>query len=260
MSEQLDICQAFLKYAPPGEFEQCYAAVSSIIDNSSVVQEARRSTIQEWTENECQIVKLDNDQSALMCSEGRQPDGSYLDPSTSKLYRYDFDVRQGTVIGPGPEGSPLRQTLQKKIAEYMTNSYKENAACGVFDGPNNTITIVLRSASVSLRNFRTGRVIGRYVYSSGNIKGRIEAYFHFFENGNAVCQHGGDLDKNCSESADDIVKKITAFETSWLTKFNEGLKVMGDEAILKLRRLTTVAKNKINWQQECTYGGGMQTH
>ena len=150
--------------------------------------------------------------------------------------------------------------FKNEINDYVSKSYKENAAGGVYDTPDGNVVIVLSSESVSLNNFRTGKTLAKYTVSSdGSLKGHITSLQHFFEKGNALSEHGGDCDETVSfGDAKGTVKAINKFESKWLDTYKETLDKIGESILFKLRRKTTVQRTKINWLQELTVGGGMR--
>ena len=251
----------FLLNAPPGEYEQCSAALSAIVTNPSIVQSARSSTLVKWTEKECTPVEIDG-HNAIICESGRLGEGQYLDAVTNKPFSYNFEQRSvspGTA--PAPQTSELREAVQKEILSYIENTYKQKAAAGAYIS-GGSIVIILRASSISLRNFRTGHVIAKYTYSGGNLSGRIDSYQHFFENGNAVCQYGAKLNKSVNssspaETAKAIVKAISAFEDDWYSEQSDALQTINTDGLKQLRREQNISKTGINWEQELAGVGGM---
>ena len=261
MSEDpLDICKQFLENAPPGEYEQCSAALQSILPDPDQIAQAREDTLKTWTQKQCRSVEIE-DHRAVICEEALQSDGSYLDPVSMQTYQYDFETREYELTGNSVEGSEFRNSLQEEINSYVKGAYKENAAGGVFDTPEGNVVVVLSSESISLNNFRTGKTLAKYTITpDGKLTGHIDSMQHFFEKGNAVCQHGGDCEKEVSfGDAKGTIKAIKAWEESWLESYKETLERIGNEILFKLRRKMPIQKTKINWLQEITVGGGMQT-
>ena len=259
MSSNLDIAKAFLENAPPGEYEQCTFALRSIVPDEEIVDQARSETIQSWSEKECLAVQV-NDHKAIVCKEARYGEDKYVDPVTGNVFQYDFESRVVMETGETVDSSDFVKQLQEKISKYCEKSYKEDAVSGVYANSDGTISIILSSRSLSLKNFRTGKTVAKYVLSEdGSLKGKIESVQHFFEKGNAVCQHDGECDKNATfGDAASVVKAISRFEEEWLSSYKETLEKIGSDILFRLRRKFPVSKTKINWLQEVTVGGGMQ--
>jgi len=253
----------FLDNAPPGEYYQCAAALASILGSEESLQPARDSTLVSWNEKQCTAVKID-DHYAIICEEAKISEGEYLDPVTNKVFGYNFETRQTQpATSMEPSSSPLRDSIQNAINDYLTKSYKEKAAGGAYIS-GSSIKIVLRSSAVSLSNYRTGLVTARYTLSdSGNLSGRIQSFQHFFENGNAVCQFGADLKGKTigmddpDSTASSVIKAISAFEDNWYTEQNQALDSLSQEGFQQLRRERTIRNVRIEWYKEFTTGGGM---
>ena len=255
----IDIIKGFLENAPPGEYEQCSAALQAIVPDPEAIEEARSETLKTWTEKECRAVEIDGHR-MIICEEALQDDGSYLDPISLQTYKYDFESRELTPTETTVEGTEFRNSLQKELTKYAEGAYKENAVAGVYDKEDGSIAIVMGSESISLNNFRTGKTLAKYtITQDGKITGKIESMQHFFEKGNAVCQHDGSIDKSVAfGNAKDTVKAIKLFEEKWLQEYKETLERIGTDIIFRLRRKFPVSKTKINWMQEVTVGGGMK--
>lgn len=258
MGENLDIVKAFLANAPPGEYEQCTAALRSIIPDEELISKARADTLHEWAESECIAVEVE-DHKVIICKEARQSDGVYFDPVTAQLITYDFESRVATPTGDSNGQGEFAKALQEELSAYVVKAYKENAAAGVYES-GGSITIVLRGSSISLKNFRTGKTVAKYTLSSsGSLKGKITSVQHFFEKGNAVCQHDGECNESCTYGdVKSVLKAIKNFEEKWLNDYKATLEKIGTDVLFQLRRKFPYSKTKINWQQEITVGGGMK--
>ena len=252
-----EIINDFLLNAPPGEYEQCSAALKAIVENDDLINNGRASTIKKWFEKECQPVEIGG-KLAIICEDACQDDGSYIDPLNSTTFHYDFDTHQVTPGSPIPT-SEFVKSIQLKLMDYIKGSYKDKCACGAYEKSNGTIVIILRGSHVSLKNFRSGHVISRYEVNDNKITGKLSLLLHYFEDGNAFCENSAKLDKEIKpKNVDEIIKRIQQFENSWLSEFTDSIKTVGEECITKLRRKFPVSKTKINWQQELTIGGGMK--
>ena len=142
----------FLEKAPPGEYEQCSAALNSIVSNPSTIQSARSATINKWNEKECNIVEV-NGHNAIICAEGKLGQGEYLDAVTNQPFSYNFESRSVTPgSSPAPESSPLRDAIQKEIGGYIETTYRENSAAGAYIS-GNSIIIIRTSTSSSPSKF-----------------------------------------------------------------------------------------------------------
>lgn len=257
---KVKIMCTFLENAPPGEFEQCWAALGQVSEDPQLLRTARYKSLEKWNHKLCTAIEIEG-HSTVVCDESKVSDGCYIDSYTNTTFAYDFDTKvvmpTGVVL---TQSSELREAFQKRIVEYINEAYKDQKAGGAFDRPDGSVAIVCRGASVSLRNFRTGIVIGKYIYHpDGKIEGRIEAMVHFFERGNALCQYGANYSAqikqgNPEEVASASMNRIADFEEAFYEEYTTGLDKIGEEAMNLFRRKLPVTRTKINWETELTLG------
>ncbi|KAH0791189.1 F-actin capping protein alpha subunit [Histomonas meleagridis] len=262
--KQTQIISEILSEAPPGEYKQCEAALKGLLPKQNSLKEATEATELQWNLSQYTYVPF-NTHSAMLCAEARLPDGSFIDPVTLQTFTYNLDKKAATNTGKTVQGSPLRNLIQEKISVYGLNSYGHYFACGAFDTKDQKVQVILRSSSISLENYRTGNVIAKYLVdpSKLEVKGRIQTLQHFFENGNAVCQYGVNLDKKLSgkspeEISNSFMEAIIEFENNFYDEYIIGLSKIGDEGLNRLRRKLPVTATKINWEIELTTGASMQ--
>jgi hypothetical protein len=159
-----------------------------------------------------------------------------------------------------PSSTPQRGQLQQLLTEYARTAYKSTIGVGVYD-TKSALLIVLRSSSISLKNFRTGNVIARYkLESNGKLTGTITVTQHYFETGNVMCHQSSKLET--SVSGGDLpgaVAKIREFENQWLRSYLEAFDWLFNEGMTKLRRKIPVSGTKINWEAEFRGLAGMGT-
>lgn len=255
-----EIMSKFLENAPPGEYEQCWAALGQVGEDLQVLKVARSNTLEKWTHKQCTAVEI-GDHFAIICDEAKLEDGSYLDPYTNSTFTYGFDSKVAKPTGVTlTESSELRKAFQNRIVEYIGEAYKDQKAGGAYNMPDGSIAIICRAASISLRNFRTGMVIARYIYHpDGNLEGRIEALVHYFERGNALCQYGINYNAQIKqglpeEIASSALNRIADFEEAFYEEYTTGLDKIGEEAMNLFRRKLPVTRTKINWETELTLG------
>lgn len=257
MGENLDLTKEFLKNAPAGEYEQCSAALKAILSDDDILAQAREETHKDWYEKNAISVKVD-DHRVIICKEGNVGGNEYIDPVTLNKFNYNFETKEVTNSGSASSGD-FRNELQEQVNGLIEAGYGEHAAGGAYEDGDD-VMIVMSSASISLKNFRTGSVVSRYKVSpSGHIEGRIEASQHYFERGNSLCTHGANIDANAaSGSAKDIAKKIRDFESKWLADYKESLALFSSEVIGRFRFKLPYSKSTLNWEAAFTTGIGMK--
>ncbi|OHT10525.1 F-actin-capping protein subunit alpha [Tritrichomonas foetus] len=258
--KQVKLASNFLQNAPPGEYEQCSAALGTIVSDSNTVRQARQQSGKIWHENSYYYVIV-SDHQAIVCKEACQPDGSYLDPTTGKTFKFDYESKKTSLTGQSVNLPQICTDIMTILTPYCEASYKEKSACGCYPCPDGSVYIVMRSSSISLPNYRTGAVYASYKLSKdGTLKGRIDAIQHFFESGNALGQFGANLaskvkmGSNTKEVAKEVIRVIDEFEQKWLDAANTAFERVNNEALFKLRRKIPFTHSKIDWERELTPG------
>ena len=266
MSETSEIINDFLLDAPPGEFKQCAAAMTCIVSNKKLVESSISKTEKQWNHQQYTPVTI-NDHTAMICDESMVGDERYIDPVLNQVFKYNISKKSMKLLNETVNGSSLRNAIQARINEYALETYGETFAAGAYDVPNesNKVVVIMRSSSVSLSNYRTGIVIGRYIIDSENkkVEGSIKTQQHFFENGNAMSKFETNINNDLignsdDEIADSFIQEISKFETSFYDEYLLGLLKIGAEGLNHLRRKLPITASKINWEQELTTGSAMQ--
>ena len=253
--KSLEVATRFLSEAPPGEFDDCVAALKQIVSDPNIVEVAKKQAIEKWMMSLCIPAEVD-DHRAIICEEARQPNGEFVDANTMKTFRFNFNTRRveagsGTVL----DSSSLRSTMQPIVQKFAAASIR-NGNCAVYDSDDGGVTIVVSGSSVSKENYRTGSLVMRYKLSrDGHLTGSISLRAHFYENGNSVSNQTSEFDDTVGGSNDEelsvnLVKKITNFYTKWTTALQGGVELLTSEGLDKLRRRLPITRTHVNWQQE----------
>jgi capping protein alpha len=255
------IITGFLTNAPPGEFEQCAADLEVVTGNKSLVDSTKEAAYEAWAHKHFHVVSIDGN-NVIICDEAKVGNRVYLNPVTLGTFKFDPAARTFTATPDKPIAStPPRIQLQKIFGDYARAAYKSNAAVGVYDGGKGTHVIVIRSTSVSLKNYRTGSVIARYkLEANGKLTGGIKAVEHYFESGNVMStQHTKMEAEQPVPDLNQLVLKVRDFENLWLRSYLEAFDWLFAEGMAKLRRKIPISGTKINWEAELRGVAGMAT-
>jgi hypothetical protein len=185
--KQLRLATSFLVNAPASEFELVCSDLEAVTGNSKLVGSARDAAYLQWAHAQAHLVPLDGN-NAIVCDEAKISEGSYLNPYTQTVFKWDSSGKKFKAVNDrAPNSTPQRTQLQQLLTEYARTAYKSTIGVGVYD-TKSALLIVLRSSSISLKNFRTGNVIARYkLESNGKLNGGITVTQHYFETGNVMC-------------------------------------------------------------------------
>jgi capping protein alpha len=258
--KHLKLATAFLANAPAGEFEIVASDLEGLTGNAKLVKAARDAAYLQWAHSQALLVSLDGN-NVIVADESKVSEGAYINPYTEKLFRLDGSTKKFKATNDNaPKSSPQRAQLQQLLVDYARAAYKSTVGVGVYDAKS-TLLILLRSSSISLKNFRTGNLIARYkLESNGKLTGTISVTQHYFETGNVMCHQSSKLETTVpAGDLPQVVAKITEFENQWLRNYIEAFTWLFNEGTPKLRRKLPVSGTKINWEAEFRGLAGMAT-
>ena len=256
--DQTSIIKNLLEVTPPGEYDLAFRDLQIICQNTSIPSIPQNTRLT-WLEKKYTPVKID-DHYAIICKEARVSNlGEYIDPVTFQLFTITLDplVVQKNESVAQAQNSPTRQQYQDTFSKYVKTAYNSEAAAGVYPKADG-FSIILVGVSVNLKNFRTGSVIGNYSIENEKVNGKISSIQHFYESGNAICEHISKISATFQPGdANDLLNCISEFESSWLSSLTQTLDRIFSTEMNKLRRKLPVTATKINWEAELRGVGGM---
>jgi capping protein alpha len=258
--KQLRLATSFLANAPEGEFDLVASDLDAVTGNPKLVASARDAAYLQWAHAQAHLVPLDGN-NVIVCDEAKVSEGTYVNPYTQTLFKYDSASKSfKSTKDKAHTSTPQRAQLQQLLTEYARATYKSTIGVGVYDTKGGVL-IVLRSASLSLKNYRTGNVIARYkLESNGKLSGSITATQHYFETGNVMCHNGSKLETSVGGGdLQGAVAKIREFENQWVRNYLAAFDWLFNEGMAKLRRKLPVSGTKINWEAEFRGLAGMAT-
>jgi capping protein alpha len=258
--KQLRIATAFLTAAPAGEFDVVASDLEALTGNKSLVRSAVDAAFISWHHANCGLVPV-GEYNVIICEEAKVAEGTYVNPYTQTLVKFDLPSKKFTqTADKAPGSNPLRAQLQQLLTGYVKSAYKSNIAVGVYDTKGG-LNIVMRSSSISLKNYRTGNIIARYkLESSGKLSGTISVTQHYFETGNVMSYQAARMEGTIPPGdLAEALGKIQEFENQWLASYLEAFEWLSNEGMAKLRRKIPISGTKINWEAELRGLGGMAT-
>jgi capping protein (actin filament) muscle Z-line, alpha len=82
---KIEMAADFLKFAPPGEFNEVYNDVATILHNENQMKEACRIAVPQWNVEQFLPVDLGNGDKCLLTPAAALPDGRYYDPKSQQV-------------------------------------------------------------------------------------------------------------------------------------------------------------------------------
>jgi hypothetical protein len=249
----LDAAIRFLSGAPPGEFDDVFAALTQFVADKNVPVVAKKRALPGWIKSSCIPVEVEG-KKALICQDAELPDGKFVDPNTQKPFTFDFESRKVTSVAPDAlPSTSLRETLQSAVQKWAEGALR-NGNAGVYDSTGG-VTVVVSGSTISKENFRTGSLVLRFNLNAGVVSGSIKLRAHCYELGNAVGEQETTFKEtipggNDEEVATNLCKTIGTIYSNWTTKLQEGFELLANEGLDRLRRKLPVTKTQVNWRQE----------
>lgn len=264
--QKLSIASYFISSSPTGEVNDVLIDVAKLIDDKSVLTEAKIAGIMKsYNEEQMQPVALPEG-SLLITTYGKAGgDDEYVDPVTGKVFKVDH--RKHTIAGE----TEMKQSLPDNIKEYRdaagkamdvyaeTQYRKGKCNTSVFGSDDGNLKICISARDVNLPNFKAGGWCAVYTINVGTkgtteMKGSIKTNVHYFEDGN-VQLHGA-IEKTAQINVQDaestaaaIKKAISEIETNYQTNLNEMYVMMHQSTFKQFRRFLPVTKQPMNWNK-----------
>ncbi|KAJ3190451.1 F-actin-capping protein [Gaertneriomyces sp. JEL0708] len=262
--QKLAIVSGFLRDSPPGEINNVFNDVRTLVDDDTLLQRGATEAFETYNTEQFVTVPVPGAEGreVILCKYGRLDGRRYLDPHTSQSFTVDH-IRL-TTADPEPvstEGRDerLRHALDEASTAYVKDHYAEGVA-SVFEGEEIAIAIV--SNKYSPNNFWNGRWRSLWVTQPGSssLLGTLKVNVHYYEDGNVQLTSSKELTISVSESPDDpqafasaALKLIAKTEAEFQTSLSESFNDLAGSVFKNLRRPLPITRNKINWDSIATY-------
>ncbi|RHY43335.1 hypothetical protein DYB34_010163 [Aphanomyces astaci] len=263
-AEKLNVAKGFLLASPPGEVRDVSKDVAKLLPRGLLSDTALRGILHTYNvENSLpvQIPNEDESKRLVVCQEGEVDVGHYLDTHGRKVWGFDH-VTQEILAQDVQDASarftsslePLRAELQLEVDAYLATQFGNQGGAAVF-ATDSTITIVLSTERVSLRNFWSGRWKSKWTLTNvspdaATLAGRIDLHVHYFEDGNLQLQSHKDVAPVpvTGESLAQAVLAVFRAEEHVVHSNLEDMYInMTEETFKEMRRVMPVTQTKMEW-------------
>jgi len=271
--EKASIAVDFINHAPPGEVEDVLRDVRVLLNDDHAFQEVLASTLSKYRQVQFHPAESDG-VSTLITPHGLMDNGKFIDPASSKSFRFDFlrkIIDQVEVEEPSCSGDceAYRQALQGTVEKYVKEYFPAGviAVYGKQEGSGMLLTACIEDHKFSPSNFWNGKWRSEWKIEikdgQAEITGVLKTQVHYYEDGNVqlVSQ------KECKDSikandenqvAEDVAKMIAKCEVEYQTAVFENYKVMSYTTFKALRRQLPVTRTKIDWNKILGYQIGKE--
>ncbi|ODQ64535.1 F-actin capping protein alpha subunit [Nadsonia fulvescens var. elongata DSM 6958] len=243
---------SFIADAPPGEINEVYADIITLIENNPSIVKALEPHIEKFNLENFTIVNLSSDSSAVISKYNQIGDGEFYDSTSGKSFSFNHISRKvSNVSNYSPETSFDVASLNVSLGNYVLEHFPSNSSYGVFPQPDGTIVLVIVDNKFNPSNFWNGQWKSFYILnpSSGEVSGRVDLDAHYYEDGNVRLKSSHDINFSISDSSDtkSLVKKISFEESKYQQEVNKSFVELNESSFKSLRRQLPVTRSKINW-------------
>lgn len=265
---KVEIAAEFLKYAPPGEFNEVYNDVTKLVNDPELMKQATSQAVGEYNVQQFTPVDLDGEK-CLLTSFAHLDNGRYYNPRSNKSFRYDhikheaYDVQTEAIHS---NNDNLRIAVQTKVDDYVKAHYP-NGTSSVYSTSPNEIVICIEDHEFQAGNYWGGRWRSHWSIdingSKAQVEGVLRIQVHYYEDGNVQLLSKKDCSLEMSVESDDkfaaeLVKSILNSENEYQSAISDNYVKMSDTTFKALRRQLPMTRTKIDWQKLLGYKIGRE--
>jgi len=264
---QIRIVSDFISRAPPGEFNEVFNDVRTLLKDDNLLKEEALGASAQYNKDQfipCQLEGVS--EPVLITDHGDVGGGRFLDPRTQKTFRYDHLRKEASDMKPAKvdqASEPWRQALEKGFTEYVRSQFNTFGACTVYgqstaDG-NVVLTACIESHKFNPKNFWNGRWRSQWSIefspskgSAAELKGLLKVQVHYYEDGNVQLVCHKDVKDNVtisneSDTAKTICQLVSNAENEYQQAISENYQSMSGTTFKALRRNLPVTRSKLDW-------------
>jgi len=265
---KVEIAAEFMKYAPPGEFNEVYNDVAKLVDNPELLKQATSLAVGEYNVQQFTPVDLEGEK-CLLTSFSSLDNGRYYNPRNKKSFKYDhikhvaYDVQTESIQS---NNEKLRERIQAKVDEYVKSHYP-NGTSSVYANALDEIIICIEDHEFQAGNYWGGRWRSHWNIdvsgSKAQVDGVLRIQVHYYEDGNVQLLSKKDCNFELSVESDDkfaaeLVKNILSAENEYQSAISDNYVKMSDTTFKALRRQLPMTRTKIDWQKLLGYKIGRE--
>jgi len=206
VEERVKIASGFLLDSPPGEVNDVFNDVRTLIDNDEALQDGINAALEEYNTDQLITVALPDDGREVIVSKYGQIDSEhFVDPKTHQIFKFDHMRLAASDFEPHTIDEtiePLRIATEEATEAYIADHYP-NGASAVY-GSDGIVTICIVDNKYNPGNYWNGRWRSVWTISTAvaSIKGSLKVHVHYYEDGNVQLNSGKDIEFSVDFSDD----------------------------------------------------------
>ncbi|KAK0402822.1 hypothetical protein QR680_016557 [Steinernema hermaphroditum] len=271
-AEKVRIANEFLLQAPPGEFNDVFNDVRTLLHNDELLKSKCGPAIaKHYTENFAPVQLEGIDELTLITPFSELPDGRFIDPKSGKTFRYDYlkkEVSDIQNVNPGDLDQslePWRKALQAEADSYVEQHYLKSGVATVFT-TKGVVTLCIESHQFQPKNYWNGLWRSQWTVPVGDGKsgsqefqGVVKVQVHYYEEGNVQLISNKEMTAKVTVTTDlektakDIMQAISEQESIYQTAVQENHVSLSDTTFKALRRQLPVTRSKLDWLKIHSY-------
>jgi len=273
--EKASIARRFIAHAPPGEFNEVFNDVRTLLNDDALVRRSVSKAFAEYNRDQYIPTKVQGvEEECLITDANDLGDSRFYDPRTRQSFKFDHLRREASEQQPHPpdeQSEPWRLAVEKELTEYIKERYTYGASTviGGSDADTITLAIFIESHKFEPKNFWNGRWRSKWSLAfnkgqtEGELTGLVKAQVHYFEDGNVQLVSSKDITETIqlqdeTTTAKEIIRIIRQAEDNYQQAVNENYQVMSDSTFKALRRQLPITKAKIDWTKITAYKIGSE--
>lgn len=274
--EKMRIASDFILHAPPGEFNEVFNDVRTLLQDDDLLKEEASSASAQYNKEQFIPCKIEqSDYQVLITEHGDQGGGRFYDPRTKQTFRYDHLRKEAGDLKPGKldkTAEPWRAAFETELTNYVQNHFTKGtmSVYGSTAG-DGTITLIActESHQFNPKNFWNGRWRSQWSVSfqpsqkSAEVSGILKVQVHYYEEGNVQLVTSKEVKDTVTitnevDTAKAFSHIVLTAENEYQTAITENYQTMSSTTFKALRRALPITKAKIDWAKIAGFGIGKE--
>jgi capping protein alpha len=270
--DKVNIVSRFLLHAPPGEFNEVFTDVRTLLNDDSLLKDRLTGAFAQYNKDQFTPVRLEGVEQAVIISEHNDVGRSrFYDPRSKRSFRFDHlrkeiaDIHHQEMADSQTES--WRSAFEAHFSNYVDNYYKHGVSSVFAKNENGQITIValIEDHQFQPKNFWNGRWRAQWALtftpgsqSSAELRGIIKVQVHYYEDGNVQLVSSKEIKEDVSitnetDTAKNVCQVVLDAENDYQKGVSENYNTMSETTFKALRRQLPLTRTKIDWSKITGY-------